>query len=103
MAALTTETLAISHDLRLTNTHCFGGRSCHCLQAEHRKGESYSGGTIDTAAIGRAAFQRACHSRLWPFPTTLEDKSRSSLQNPVGYWTLFKISVITNVFTPMKN
>jgi len=46
MVTLMTETLAIAHDLRLINTHCFGGRSCHCLQVEQREGASYSGGTI---------------------------------------------------------
>jgi len=46
MVALLAETLAIAHDLRLINTHCFGGRSCHYLQVEQRKGKRYSGGTI---------------------------------------------------------
>jgi len=41
-----TETLATAHDLRLINMHCFGGRSCHCVQVEQREGESYSGGII---------------------------------------------------------
>jgi len=87
MVTLMTETLAIAHDLRLMNTHCSGGRSCHCLQVEQKEGESYSGGTIRQRGIGKTAFQRACYSRPWPFPTTPKDRSRSSLQNAVGFLT----------------
>jgi len=82
-----TETPAIAHDIRLINAHCFGGRSCHCLQVEEREGKVILVGPLDREGIGKTAFQRACYSMPWLFPTTPKERSRSSLQNAVGFMT----------------